>query len=252
MSMKVIVPVKRVVDANVKVRVKPDNTGIDLSNVKMAVNPFCEIAIEEAVRLKEAGSAEEVIAVAVGSSACQEQLRTCLALGADRAILVETDLDAQPLGVAKALAAIQARESADLVIFGKQSIDGDNSQTGQMFAALTGMPQATFASELKIGDGNAEVTREVDGGLQTIKVNLPAVITTDLRLNEPRYASLPNIMKAKKKTMDILSPDELGVDLTPSVEVLSVEPPAERKAGVKVESVEELVDKLKNEAKVIA
>ncbi len=252
MSMKVIVPVKRVVDANVKVRVKPDNTGVDLSNVKMAVNPFCEIAIEEAVRLKEAGSAEEVIAVAVGTSACQEQLRTCLALGADRAILVETDQDAQPLGIAKALAAIQEKESADLIIFGKQSIDGDNSQTGQMFAALTGMPQATFASELKITDGGAEVTREVDGGLQTIRVNLPTVVTTDLRLNEPRYASLPNIMKAKKKPLDIMTPDELGVDLTPTVEVLSVESPAERQAGIKVETVEELVDKLKNEAKVIA
>ncbi len=250
--MKVIVPVKRVVDANVKVRVKPDNTGVDLSNVKMAVNPFCEIAIEEAVRLKEAGTAEEVIAVAVGSSACQEQLRTCLALGADRAILVETELEPQPLGVAKALVAVQERESADLVIFGKQSIDGDNSQTGQMFAALTGMPQATFASELKIGDGEAEVTREVDGGLQTIRINLPAVVTTDLRLNEPRYASLPNIMKAKKKTLDTLSPEDLGVDLAPTVEILSVEPPAERQAGIKVESVEELVDKLKNEAKVIA
>lgn len=250
--MKVIVPVKRVVDANVKVRVKPDNTGVDLSNVKMAVNPFCEIAIEEAVRLKEAGTADEVIAVAVGSSACQEQLRTCLALGADRAILVETDLEPQPLGIAKALVAVQERENADLVIFGKQSIDGDNSQTGQMFAALTGMPQATFASELKMGDGEAEVTREVDGGLQTIRINLPAVVTTDLRLNEPRYASLPNIMKAKKKPLDTLSPADLGVDLAPTVEILSVEPPAERQAGIKVETVEELVDKLKNEAKVIA
>ncbi len=249
--MKVLVPVKRVVDANVKVRVKPDNTGVDLSNVKMAVNPFCEIAIEEAVRLKEAGSAEEVVAVAVGSSQCQEQLRTCLALGADRAILVETDEEAQPLGIAKALAALQEKEQAGLVIFGKQSIDGDNSQTGQMFAALTGMPQATFASEVKIGDGEAEVTREVDGGLQTIKVNLPAVVTTDLRLNEPRYASLPNIMKAKKKPLDTVSPADLGVDLAPTVEVLSVEPPAERQAGIKVETVEELVDKLKNEAKVI-
>ena len=252
MSMKVIVPVKRVVDANVKVRVKPDNTGVDLSNVKMAVNPFCEIAIEEAVRLKEAGTAEEVIAVAVGSSACQEQLRTCLALGADRAILVETDVEPQPLGVAKALLAVQERESADLVIFGKQSIDGDNSQTGQMFAALAGIAQATFASELKIVDGQAEVTREVDGGLQTIRITLPAVVTTDLRLNEPRYASLPNIMKAKKKPLDSFSPEDLGVDLTPTVEVLSVEPPAERQAGIKVETVEELVDKLKNEAKVIA
>lgn len=251
MSMKVIVPVKRVVDANVKVRVKPDNTGVDLSNVKMAVNPFCEIAIEEAVRLKEAGIADEVIAVAVGRTVCQEQLRTCLALGADRAVLIETDEDVQPLGIAKALAALQAKESADLVIFGKQSIDDDNSQTGQMFAALTSMAQATFASELKIVDGFAEVTREVDGGLQTIRVSLPAVVTTDLRLNEPRYASLPNIMKAKKKTLDIMTPDELDINITPTVQVLSVEPPAERKAGIKVESVEELVDKLKNEAKVI-
>lgn len=252
MSMKVLVPVKRVVDANVKVRVKGDHTGVDLSNVKMAVNPFCEIAIEEAVRMKEAGTAEEVIAVAVGSKACQEQLRTCLALGADRAILVETDTEAQPLGIAKALLALQQKEQADLVIFGKQSIDGDNSQTGQMFAALAGMPQATFASEITIADGKARVTREVDGGLQTIEVTLPAVVTTDLRLNEPRYASLPNIMKAKKKPLDVVTPDELGVDLTPTVEVVSVEPPAERKAGIKVESVEELVNKLKNEAKVIS
>lgn len=250
--MKVLVPVKRVVDANVKVRVKPDNTGVDLSNVKMAVNPFCEIAIEEAVRLKEAGTVEEVVAISVGSSACQEQLRTCLALGADRAILVETDHDAQPLGIAQALKAIQDRENADLVIFGKQSIDGDNSQTGQMFAALASMPQGTFASSLTIADGKAQIVREVDGGLQTVAVDLPCVVTTDLRLNEPRYASLPNIMKAKKKTLDTLTPEELGVDLTPTVEILSVEPPSERQAGIKVETVEELVDKLKNEAKVIA
>jgi electron transfer flavoprotein beta subunit len=232
--MKVLVPVKRVVDYNVKIRVKPDNSGVDLSNVKMSVNPFCEIAIEEAVRLKEAGTATEVVAVTVGSAASQEQLRTCLALGADRAVLIETDTEAQPLGIAKALKALQEKEGADLVIFGKQSIDGDNSQTGQMFAALTGMPQGTFASEVKVS------------------LNLPAVVTTDLRLNEPRYASLPNIMKAKKKPLDMITPDELGVDITPSVEVLSVEPPAERQAGIKVESVEELVDKLKNEAKVIS
>jgi len=250
--MKVIVPVKRVVDYNVKVRVKPDNSGVDLNNVKMSVNPFCEIGIEEAVRLKEAGTAEEVIAVAVGSSACQEQLRTCLALGADRAILVETDVEAQPLAVAKALQAIQEKEQAKLVIFGKQSIDGDNAQTGQMFAALTGMSQATFASEIKIEGDKAQVTREIDGGLQTLSINLPAMISTDLRLNEPRYASLPNIMKAKKKQLDVMSPEELGVDMTPTVEVLSVEPPAEREAGIKVESIEELVDKLKNEAKVIS
>ena len=250
--MKVIVPVKRVVDYNVKVRVKPDNSGVDLNNVKMSVNPFCEIGIEEAVRLKEAGTAEEVIAVAVGSSACQEQLRTCLALGADRAILVETDVEAQPLAVAKALQAIQEKEQAKLVIFGKQSIDGDNAQTGQMFAALTGMSQATFASEIKIEGDKAQVIREIDGGLQTLSINLPAMISTDLRLNEPRYASLPNIMKAKKKQLDVMSPEELGVDMTPTVEVLSVEPPAEREAGIKVESIEELVDKLKNEAKVIS
>ena len=250
--MKVMVPVKRVVDYNVKVRVKPDNTGVDLNNVKMSVNPFCEIGIEEAVRLKEAGSADEVIAVAVGSTACQEQLRTCLALGADRAILVETEADAQPLGIAQALAAIQERELAGMVIFGKQSIDGDNCQTGQMFAALSGMSQATFASEITLEEGKAKVSREVDGGMQTLAITLPAMVTTDLRLNEPRYASLPNIMKAKKKPLDVLTPEELGVDLTPTVEVLSVEAPAERAAGIKVESVEELVDKLKNEAKVIS
>jgi electron transfer flavoprotein beta subunit len=250
--MKVLVPVKRVVDYNVKIRVKPDNSGVDLSNVKMSVNPFCEIAIEEAVRLKEAGTATEVIAVTVGSAASQEQLRTCLALGADRAVLIETDADAQPLGIAKALKALQDKEGAELVIFGKQSIDGDNSQTGQMFAALAGMAQGTFASEVKIADGKIDVIREIDGGLQTVSLNLPAVVTTDLRLNEPRYASLPNIMKAKKKPLDVLTPDELGVDLTPTVEVLSVEPPAEREAGIKVETVDELVDKLKNEAKVIS
>jgi len=235
----------------VKVRVKPDKSGVDLANVKMSVNPFCEIAIEEAVRMKEAGKATEVIAVAVGSTACQEQLRTCLALGADRAVLVQTDLDVQPLGIARALAALQSREQAGVVIFGKQSIDGDNSQTGQMFAALTGMPQAAFASKVEVQDGELQVTREIDGGLQTISVRLPAVVTTDLRLNEPRYASLPNIMKAKKKPLDVVTPEDLGVDLTPTVKVLLVEPPAERQGGIKVESVEVLVDKLKNEAKVI-
>ena len=250
--MKILVPVKRVVDANVKVRVKPDGTGIDLANVKMAVNPFCEIAIEEAVRLKEAGAAEEVVAVAVGAQNCQEQLRTCLALGADRAVLIQTDEAVQPLEVAKALQALQGRENADIVLFGKQSIDGDNSQTGPMFAALTGMAQATFASEVQVEDGKLRVTREVDGGLQTVSVTLPAVITTDLRLNEPRYASLPNIMKAKRKPMDILTPEELGVDVSPRLEILSVEPPEERQAGIKVENVEELVDKLRNEAKVIS
>jgi len=249
--MKVLVPVKRVVDYNVKIRVKPDKSGVDLSNVKMSVNPFCEIAIEEAVRLKEAGVASEVVAVAVGPTACQEQLRTCLALGADRAVLIETDAAPQPLGIAKALKALQEKEGAELVIFGKQSIDGDNSQTGQMFAALTGMPQGTFASKVTVEDGKLQVVREVDGGLETVSLTLPAVVTTDLRLNEPRYASLPNIMKAKKKPLDVVKPDELGVDLTPSIEILAVEPPAERKAGIKVGSVDELVDKLKNEAKVI-
>jgi electron transfer flavoprotein beta subunit len=249
--MKVLVPVKRVVDYNVKVRVKPDKSGVDLSNVKMSVNPFCEIAIEEAVRMKEAGIATEVVAVSIGSKSSQEQLRTCLALGADRAILIETDVEPQPLGIAKALAALQERERAEVVIFGKQSIDGDNSQTGQMFAALTGMSQGTFASKVSVNDGKLEVIREVDGGLQTVSITLPAVVSTDLRLNEPRYASLPNIMKAKKKPLDVVSPADLGVDLTPTVEVLAVESPAERKGGVKVESVEQLVEKLKNEAKVI-
>jgi electron transfer flavoprotein beta subunit len=250
--MKVIVPVKRVVDYNVKVRVKSDGSGVDLNNVKMSVNPFCEIAIEEAVRLREAGAATEIIAVAVGASACSEQLRTCLALGADRAVLIETDEDLAPLGVARALFALQQKESANLIIFGKQSIDGDNSQTGQMFAALAGMAQGTFASEIAVDGDSLKVVREIDGGLQTVKLKLPAVVTTDLRLNEPRYASLPNIMKAKKKPLDVMTPAELGVDVKPTVETLSVEPPAERAAGVIVESVEELVDKLKNEAKVIS
>ncbi len=249
--MKVLVPVKRVVDANVKVRIKPDGSGIDLTNVKMAVNPFCEIAIEEAVRLKEADVATEVIAVSVGGPSCQEQLRTCLALGADRAILVQTETEAQPLAVAKILKAVYDREQPGIIIFGKQSIDGDNGQTGQMFAALTGLPQGTFASRLSVADGKAEVVREVDGGLQTVLLSLPAVVTTDLRLNEPRYASLPNIMRAKRKPFDITTPEELGVDAAPRFEVLGVEAPPGRSAGIKVESVEELVDKLRNEAKVI-
>ena len=249
--MKVLVPVKRVVDANVKVRVKGDGTGIDLANVKMAVNPFCEIGIEEAVRLKEAGTATEVIAVAVGETSCQEQLRTCLALGADRAILVEAPADLEPLTIAKILKAIYDQEQPGVVIFGKQSIDGDNSQTGPMFAALTGLPQGTFASNLTINGESAEVTREVDGGLQTVSLKMPIVATTDLRLNEPRYASLPNIMKAKRKPLDTTTPEALGVDSSRRTEVLQVAPPPERQAGVKVESVDELVDKLKNEAKVI-
>ena len=249
--MKVLVPVKRVVDANVNVRVKPDGTGIDLANVKMAVNPFCEIAIEEAVRLKEAGTASEVIAVAVGETSCQEQLRTCLALGADRAILVEAPADLEPLAVAKVLKAIYDQEQPGIVLFGKQSIDGDNSQTGPMFAALAGLPQGTFASKLTVNGDAAEVMREVDGGLQTVSLKLPVVVTTDLRLNEPRYATLPNIMKAKRKPLDTTTLEALGVDAARRTEVLGVAPPPGRQAGVKVESVDELVDKLRNEAKVI-
>ena len=249
--MKILVPVKRVVDANVKVRVKPDKSGIDLANVKMAVNPFCEIAIEEAIRLKEAGVATEVIAVSVGAANCQEQLRTCLALGADRAILVQTDAEVQPLGVARILKAIYDKERPSIVLFGKQSIDGDNSQTGPMFAALANLPQGTFASVLTFAGDKVEVVREVDGGLQTLTLNLPAMITTDLRLIEPRYASLPNIMKAKKKTLDVFTPADLGVDVTARVTTLKVMPPPERKAGVIVKTVEDLVDKLRNEAKVI-
>jgi len=249
--MKVLVPVKRVVDANVKVRVKPDGTGVDLGNVKMAVNPFCEIGIEEAVRLKEAGVAEEVIAVAVGEGSAQEQLRTCLALGADRAILVEADATLEPLAIAKVLKAVYDSEQPGIVIFGKQSIDGDNGQTGQMFAALTGLAQGTFASNVSVNGDSAEVTREVDGGLQTVSLKMPVVVTTDLRLNEPRYASLPNIMKAKRKPLDVTSPEALGVDVAARTEVLNVAPPPDRQAGIKVESVEDLVDKLKNEAKVI-
>jgi electron transfer flavoprotein beta subunit len=249
--MKVLVAVKRVVDANVKVRVAADNSGVDLTNVKMAMNPFCEIAVEEAVRLKEKGVATEIVAVSMGPKECQEQIRTALALGADRGILVETGEELQPLAIAKLLKAIADEEKPELIILGKQSIDGDNNQTGQMVAALAGMSQATFASEVVIDDGKAKVTREIDGGLQTVEITLPAVVTTDLRLNEPRYASLPNIMKAKKKPLDTKSPADLGVDAAPRVKTLKVTPPAERQAGIKVESVEELVDKLKNEAKVI-
>jgi len=249
--MKVLVAIKRVVDANVKVRVAADNSGVDLNNVKMAINPFCEIAVEEAVRLKEKGVVTEIIAVAVGPKESQEQLRTALALGADRAILVESADEVQPLGVAKALKAIADEEQPGLVILGKQSIDGDNNQTGQMLAALAGMGQGTFASEVNVEDGKVKVTREIDGGLQTVELTLPAVVTTDLRLNEPRYASLPNIMKAKKKPLDVKAPADLGVDVTPRVKTLKVESPAERQAGIKVASVEELVNKLKNEAKVI-
>jgi electron transfer flavoprotein beta subunit len=252
MFMKILVTAKRVVDYNVNIRVLADQSGVDLNNVKMSVNPFDEIAIEEAVRLKEAGKAEEVIVVSVGVSQCQEQLRTALALGADRGILVETDEALQPLGIAKALKAVIDKEAPGLIITGKQAIDGDNSQTGQMLAALAGLAQATFASEIDLGEDSATVTREIDGGLETITVKLPAIVTTDLRLNEPRYASLPNIMKAKKKPIDIMTPADLGVDVSPRVKTLKVEPPAERAAGIKVDSVEVLVDKLRNEAKVIS
>ncbi|MDA9634263.1 electron transfer flavoprotein subunit beta/FixA family protein [Pseudomonadota bacterium] len=250
--MKIVVPVKRVVDYNVKVRPLSDQSDVDLNNVKMAMNPFCEIAIEEAVRLKEAGTATEVIAVTVGKSDSQEQLRTALALGADRAILIETDSLLEPLAIAKALAKVIESESPQLVILGKQAIDGDNNQTGQMLAALLNYGQATFASEISIEGDSASVTREIDGGLQTIKVSLPAIITTDLRLNEPRYASLPNIMKAKKKELDVQPIDAMGIDTAPRMELLSVELPAARQEGIKVESIEELVGKLKNEAKVIS
>lgn len=250
--MKVLVAVKRVVDYNVKVRAKADGSDVDLNNVKMSINPFCEIAVEEAVRLKEAGTATEVIAVSVGNKACQEQIRTALALGADRGIQVETEGAIEPLVIAKLLKAVVDKESPDLVILGKQSIDGDNNQTGQMLGALAGMPQGTFASEVKVEDGRVLVTREVDGGMQTLSLTLPAIVTTDLRLNEPRYASLPNIMKAKKKQLDVLTPEELGVSVSSHLTTIKVEPPPERQAGIKVASVEELVDKLKNEAKVIA
>ena len=249
--MKILVPIKRVVDYNVKVRPLSDNSNVDLNNVKMAVNPFCEIALEEAVRLKEAGKVSEVIAVSIGKSESQEQLRTALALGADRAILVETDVEVEPLAIAKLLKGVVDKESPDLVILGKQAIDGDNNQTSQMLAALSGFAQATFASELKIEGEKAVVTREVDGGLQTISVNLPCIVSTDLRLNEPRYASLPNIMKAKQKPLDVIDAGSLGVDIEPRNKTLKVSPPPVREAGIIVETVEDLVDKLKNEAKVI-
>ena len=249
--MKILVPIKRVVDYNVKVRPLSDNSNVDLNNVKMAVNPFCEIALEEAVRLKESGKATEVIAVSVGKTESQEQLRTALALGADRATLIEVDSLLEPLGISKVLQKIVENEKPDLIILGKQAIDGDNNQTGQMLAELLGYPQATNASEVDLDDSSVKVTREIDGGLQTLELNIPAIVTTDLRLNEPRYASLPNIMKAKKKELNIMSASELGVDVNPRTEVLSVELPPSREAGVMVETIEDLVDKLKNEAKVI-
>lgn len=249
--MKVLVPIKRVIDYNVKARVKSDNSDVDLTNVKMAMNPFCEIAIEEAIRLKEAGTATEVVAVTIGAKTSQEQLRTALALGADKAIHIETDEKLESLHIAKLLAKIVEQEAPDLVILGKQSIDSDNNQTGQMLAALTNRGQGTFASKVVVADGKVNVTREVDGGLQTVALSLPAIITTDLRLNEPRYASLPNIMKAKRKPLDVIAADSLGVDLTPRIQLVSVEEPAKRSGGIIVEDVAQLVEKLKTEAKVI-
>jgi len=249
--MKILVAVKRVVDYNVKVRVKGDQSGVDIANVKMSMNPFDEIAVEEAVRLREKGVATEVVAVSCGVQACQETLRTAMAIGADRGILVQTDAELQPLAVAKLLKALVDKEQPQLVILGKQAIDDDANQTGQMLAALADLPQATFASKVEIADGKATVTREVDGGLETIAITLPAVVTTDLRLNEPRYVTLPNIMKAKKKQLDVLEPSALGVDVAPRIKTLKVSEPPGRKAGVKVPDVATLVAKLKNEAKVI-
>ena len=249
--MKVLVPVKRVVDYNVKVRVKSDNSGVDIANVKMSMNPFDEIAVEEAVRLKEVGVVTEIIAVSCGVTQCQETLRTAMAIGADRGILVETEVELQPLAVAKLLKALFDKEQPQLVICGKQAIDDDANQTGQMLAALANLPQATFASKVQIVDGKAQVMREIDGGMETLSVKLPAVITTDLRLNEPRYATLPNIMKAKKKPLETIKPEDLGVDVAPRLKLLKANDPPERKAGIKVPDVKTLVEKLRNEAKVI-
>jgi electron transfer flavoprotein beta subunit len=249
--MKVLVSVKRVIDFNVKVRVKADGSGVETANVKMSMNRFDEIAVEEAVRLKEAGLATEIVVVSCGAQACQETLRTALAIGADRAVLVETAVELQPLAVAKLLKSVVQKESPKLVIMGKQAIDDDSNQTGQMLAALLGWPQATFASKLKIENEKAQVTREVDGGLETVSIKLPAVVTTDLRLNEPRYVTLPNIMKAKKKTLEVLKPEALGVDITPRLTVTKVVEPGKRKAGIKVADVKALVEKLRNDAKLI-
>lgn len=249
--MKILVPVKRVIDYNVKVRVKADQSNVDLANVKMALNPFCEIAVEEAIRLKEAGIASEVVVVSIGEKACQEQIRTALALGADRGVQIDTDAALDALSVAKLLKALVLEEQPQLVILGKQSIDSDNNQTGQMLAALLDQPQATFASAVTVAGDKVQVTREIDGGLQTLELDLPAIITTDLRLNEPRYASLPNIMKAKRKPLAVKTPAELGVEISNNITLLNVKSPAERQAGIKVDSVAALVDKLKNEAKVI-
>ena len=249
--MKVLVAVKRVVDFNVKIRVKSDGTGVETGNVKMSMNPFDEIALEEGVRMREAGTADELIAVSMGPQACQETIRTALAMGADRGILIETDAELEPLAVAKLLKAIAEKENPDLVILGKQAIDDDCNQTGQMLAALLGWGQGTFASGLEFGDAKVTVTREIDGGLETVALTLPAVVTTDLRLNEPRYASLPNIMKAKKKPIDTMTPEDLGVDAAPRLKILKVDEPQGREVGIMVETVAELVDKLRNEAKVI-
>ena len=249
--MKVLVPVKRVVDYNVKVRVKSDGSGVDIANVKMSMNPFDEIAVEEATRLKEKGVVTEIVAVSIGVAQCQETLRTATAIGADRGILVETDAEVQPLAVAKVLKALVDKEKPDLIILGKQAIDDDSNQTGQMLAALADLPQGTFASKVEVADGKVAVTREVDGGLETVKLALPAVVTTDLRLNEPRYVTLPNIMKAKKKPLETVKPADLGVDVAPRIKTLSVAEPAKRSAGIKVADVATLVDKLKNVAKVI-
>jgi electron transfer flavoprotein beta subunit len=250
--MKVLVPIKRVIDYNVKVRVKPDHSNVDLANTKMSINPFCEIAVEEAVRLKEAGIATEVVVVSIGDKSCQEQLRTALALGADRAIQIEAALNLDALNIAKLLQKVVEEEQPQLVILGKQSIDSDNNQTGQMLAALTGFAQGTFASEVKVTGDKVTVTREIDGGLQTISLNLPAIVTTDLRLNEPRYASLPNIMKAKRKPLEVRAASDFAIDLTPRTRLVKVSPPRERQAGIMVKTIDELVEKLKNEAKVIS
>jgi electron transfer flavoprotein beta subunit len=249
--MKVLVPIKRVVDYNVKIRVKSDNSGVELSNVKMSMNPFDEIAVEEAIKLKEAGNVSEIVVLSVGPQQSQETIRTALAMGADRGILVKTDDLVEPLNVAKIIKAVSEEENPDLIILGKQAIDDDSNQTGQMLAALLGWSQGTFASELKISDGKANVVREIDGGLQTLEIKLPSIITTDLRLNEPRYASLPNIMKAKKKPIDEKLPEDYNLEISPMLEIVKVSEPAQREAGIKVETVEELVDKLKNEAGVI-
>ena len=249
--MKVLVPIKRVVDYNVKIRVKSDNSGVELSNVKMSMNPFDEIAVEEAIKLKEAGTVSEIVVLSIGPQQSQETIRTALAMGADRGILVKTDELVEPLNVAKIIKAVSEEENPDLIILGKQAIDDDSNQTGQMLAALLGWSQGTFASEFKISDGKANVVREIDGGLQTLEIKLPSIITTDLRLNEPRYASLPNIMKAKKKPIDEKLPEDYNLEISPMLEIVKVSEPAQREAGIKVETVEELVDKLKNEAGVI-